>query len=361
LATFSRVYILDAPIDNNESYKLAVNSLHEVIKVPLDQKAEFYINNNTTSTVTSTGSWTKLAGVGALSNLSSSTFTYSSATITLLSATGDGGFENTITTGTQGFADNGWVLVNGAQTNKWYVGSTGASGSGFGAYVSNNNGASNAYTNTVASVVHFYKDIVIPPYTNSVNISFAIRVTGEGTFDYVRVYNAATSFTPTAGTVNTGQLAEYSLLTGYGTQTLSFTPTLSTGTQSRRIIFTWRNDTSAGTQPPASIDKISITCEPLLEITYTGSQSTFKSVLTGSLQAASGIASVGVQIAKNGVTSSNISEASFSVSTNYRDAFAVQNTFTMSSGDTIAPLINNKSSAVSVLVNDFLLSLIQID
>jgi hypothetical protein len=360
-ATFSRMFILDAPIDNNEIYKLAVNSSHEVIKVPLDQRADFYMNNNTTTTLTATNSWTKISGVGNLSNQSSSSFTYSSSSVTILSATGDGGFENTITTGTQGFADNGWVVVNGVQSNRWFVGATGASGSGFGAYISNNNGVSNAYTTTAASAVHFYRDIVIPPYTNTVNISFAIRTTGENIFDYIRVYNTATNFTPVAGSIYTGQLAEYSVLTGYNTQTVSFTPTLSTSSQSRRIIFSWRNDTSAGAQPPASIDNISITYNPLLEITYTGSQSTFKSVLTGSLQAASGIASVGIQIAKNGFTSSNISEASFSVSTNYRDAFAVQNTFTMSNGDTVAPFINNKSSAVSVLVNDFLLNLIQID
>jgi hypothetical protein len=364
LATFSRVYILDAPIDNNESYKLAVNSSHEIIKVPLDQKADFYINNNTTTTLTATNSWTKLAGVGALSVHSSSTFTYSSSSITLLSATGDGGFENTITSGTQGFADNGWVLVNGAQTNKWYVGSTGASGSGFGAYISNNNGTSNAYTNTATSVVHFYKDIVIPPYTNTVNISFAIRVTGENTFDYVRVYNSSTSFTPAAGTVITGQLAEYSVLTGYNTRTLSFNPTLSSVTQSRRIIFTWRNDTSAGTQPPASIDNISITYDPMLELTYTGSQSTFKSTLSGSFQATATINNVGIQVAKNGLTNSNPSETTYTVSgggANEKTSFIVQNTFTMSDGDYINPLINNKSSATSVLVNDLFLNIIQID
>jgi hypothetical protein len=364
VATFSRSYILDAPIDNNETYKLAVNSSHEVIKVPLNQRASLYMNNNTTNTLTATGSWIRIAGIGSLSNLTSSTFTYSSSFVTLVSATGDGGFENTITTGTQGFADNGWVVVNGAQTNRWFVGSTGASGSGFGAYISNNNGVSNAYTTTVSSVVHFYRDIVIPAWTNRLILTFSIRTTGETTFDYVRVYNSATTFIPVAGTVNSNQIAEYTNLTGYGTQTIVINPAISATDQTRRITFTWRNDGSGGAQPPASIDNISIVCDPLLELKYTGSQSTFQSTLSGSFQSTATINNVGVQLSKSGSTSSNPSETTYTVSgggANEKTSFVVQNIFTMSSGDYISPLINNKSSNTSVLVSDLFLNVIQID
>jgi hypothetical protein len=365
VATFSRVFALDVPsqLSSEQSYKLALNSSEEIISISPYQKVDFYMNNNTTTTLTATNSWTKIAGIGSLSQLSSSSFTYSSAITRLVSATGDGGFENTITTGTQGFVDNGWVVVNGSQTNKWFVGTTGASGSGFGAYVSTN-GAANTYTTTVSSVVHFYRDIVIPPWTNKVNLTFSIRVTGEGTFDYVRVYNTANTFTPVAGTINSGQLAEYSLLTGYGTQTITITPTLSPTAQTRRITFTWRNDGSGGAQPPASIDNISITYDPMLELTYTGSQSTFKSTLSGSFQATATINNVGIQVAKNGLTNSNPSETTYTVSgggANEKTSFIVQNTFTMSDGDYINPLINNKSSATSVLVNDLFLNIIQID
>lgn len=362
VSTFSRVYIQGAT-GGTQINKLSLDTNNEVILVDPYQSGDLYMINNTTTTLTATGSWVKISGVAQTSDFTSSAFTYSGSSITLVSATGDGGFENTITSGTQGFQDNGWVVNNGSQTNKWYVGSTGASGSGFGAYISNNNGGTNTYTNTASSVVYFYRDVEIPAYSTSITVTFAIRVTGESTFDYVRVYNASTSQAFTAGTLLTGQLAEYSVITpanSYPERRVTFTVNPSPSVQTRRIAFGWRNDTSAGTNPPASIDKVSIVANLPIHLNYTGKLAKFKAVLTGSFQATAGIANNSVLLAKNGVTASS-SESSFSISTNYKDAFSVQNTFTMSNGDAISPFINNKSSNVSVLVNDLYLSVIQID
>ena len=362
VSTFSRVYIQGAT-GGTQINKLSLDTNNEVILVDPYQSGDLYMINNTTTTLTATGSWVKISGVAQTSDFTSSAFTYSGSSITLVSATGDGGFENTITSGTQGFQDNGWVVNNGSQTNKWYVGSTGASGSGFGAYISNNNGGTNTYTNNASSVVYFYRDVEIPAYSTSITVTFAIRVTGESTFDYVRVYNASTSQAFAAGTILTGQLAEYSVITpanSYPERSVTFTVSPSPSVQTRRIAFGWRNDTSAGTNPPASIDKVSIVANLPIHLNYTGKLAKFKAVLTGSFQATAGIANNSVLLAKNGVTASS-SESSFNISTNYKDAFSVQNTFTMSNGDVISPFINNKSSNVSVLVNDLYLSVIQID
>lgn len=377
LATFSRVVIKDAPdnISSAQVKKLAKNSSNEVIEIEPYQRLDFYFTNNSTTTTTATNSWVRVLGTGTLSSLTSNTFTYSGPTVvTLISATGDGGFESSALQGaTAAFSANGWTLSNGSQTNKWFIGTTGASGSGYGAYISNNNGASNAYTNNAASAVWFYRDFTVPPYITSCDLNFSLRTTGENTYDVLAVFNYPTSTTPAAGSPDPavtdsnwgsgtgGKLQQYSVQTGYGNKNLTISLSLSTAPQTRRLAFAWRNDSSIGTNPPASIDKISLTYTSIPEITYTGSQSTFKAILSGSFQATAAISSVGVAIVKNGLTASAISESSFNINTNYKDSFVVQDSFTLSNGDTIFPYIINRVSSTSVLVNDLKLSLIQVD
>ena len=322
---------------------------------------EFSLTNNTTSTATATASWVKVSGSGVLDT--SANFTYSTSLVTLISSTGDGGFENTVTTGTQGFADNGWIVVNGSEPNRWFVGTTGASGSGFGAYVSNNNGDSNSYSIGSASVVYFYRDVTIPAYVTRLNLGYSIRTTGQTLQDFVRVYQLSNTQTITAGgtilsQATPGFIAEHSVLTGYAIFTQSVVLNPSSSTQVRRITFGWRNNGSVGTQPPASIDRISLTYESPITITYTGSQSTFRSLMTGSFQGSSAITNASVLISKNNSTTSNLSESTYNLQASSRkDAFTVQNLFTMSNGDTISPFINNESSNVSIIVNDLRLAI----
>lgn len=326
------------------------------------QTGEIYLQSSVTSTQTGTNSWTAIQGSATVSVFTSDTFTYSSQ-LTLISATGDGGFESSLIQGTAGFESNGWVVNNGSQAAKWYVGTTGASGSGYGAYVSTNNGASNTYNNgsTTTSRVYFYRDVTVPAYVTNLTLRFSIRTRGESLFDFVNIYNSTPAIPFTAGAQYTNQIAQYVLLTGYPTQTVNITLTASSTEQTRRIAFGWLNDASAGQDPPASIDNISLVANLPVSLTYTGSQSTFRSLLTGSFQAGSSITNVGIQIAKNTLTASNISETSFNVGTNFKDSFSTQNIFTMSSGDVVRPLISNKVSSASISVNDLYLGLWEIE
>jgi hypothetical protein len=326
-------------------------------------QADYYLTNNSTTTTTNSGLWVKIFNPVTASNFNSSNFFYSSGSTDVISGTGDGGFENTITTGTQGFADNGWVVVNGAQNNKWYVGTTGASGSGFGAYISGDNGATNIYNDTTGSITYFYRDIVVPAYISTLTLSFACRVGGEGAnFDRLRVYNAATTQNFVAGSDLAGQALQVLLVSGYATQSVSLNFTPIPGTQSRRIAFGWRNDTGASTQPGPSIDNITLSYQNPIEITYTGSQSTFSSLMTGSFQSTATIISIlSAQIAKNIGTISTISESILSTLTlSNKENFNVQNTFTLSNGDIITPMINNRSNSASVIINDLYLSIWEI-
>ena len=335
------------------------------------QSGEFYLSSNSSASATTANVWVGVQGNVTASSFSSNSFTFSRQ-VQILSATGDGGFANTTVSGTGGFSTNGWIVTNGTQNSKWYVGATGASGSGFGAYISGTgNGADNFYSNSPSGVpvyVYFYRDVVVPALVTSLDLSFSFRGGGESTFDLVRVFSVASSQVFTAGTLVAGGSLDVNftqpvsvLATSWNVRTVSLTVPVSAATQSRRIAFMWTNDGSARNQPGASIDNISLVANLPVSFTYTGSQSTFRSLLTGSFQATSAISNVGVIISKNGQTVSNLSETSYNIGTNIKDSFSTQNTFTMSNGDTIQPLINNKVSSTSITINDLYLGMWEVD
>jgi gliding motility-associated-like protein len=166
---------------------------------------------------------------------------------------------------TEGFeGDNTWALVNGTETNKWTVGTAVANGGTHSLYITNDNGASNAYTITAQSTVHAFRDIAIPADVNEVNLSFDWRAAGQTTLDYFRVWLVPVTFNPTAGTqitaANSGGVQVAGNFNQNGTFTTAAFPinTSAYDGQIRRIVFEWRNNASTGTQPPAAIDNISI-------------------------------------------------------------------------------------------------------
>lgn len=224
------------------------------------------------------GTWTVVSGNATIANASSPTTTAtvtSGSTATLrwtvsgaggtslqthISPTTDGGFENGNT-----FALNGWTVVNHS-TNNWYVGtvSTPSAGSN-AAYISNNGGSAYAFTNTVSQTSHFYKDISYPAGSSNLSLSFKWKCSGESGYDRILVYKSPTTFTPSAGSPASSSTASGATListvnlhssTSYQTATIPITETPGT---TFRLIFTWQNDNSAGTNPPPSIDEISLT------------------------------------------------------------------------------------------------------
>lgn len=119
----------------------------------------------------------------------------------LVDPAGDGGFESGTT-----FTANGWTVVNGSQTNQWYVGTAAVFAGTRAAYISNTGGGTNNYDINASSVVHFYRDITIPA-NSTVNLSFNWRGYGESGYDYLRVFVVPTTTTPTAGTqLTSGQV-----------------------------------------------------------------------------------------------------------------------------------------------------------
>ncbi|MDL2262699.1 DUF5018 domain-containing protein, partial [Bacteroidales bacterium OttesenSCG-928-I21] len=166
--------------------------------------------------------------------------------------------------------NNYWVLANGTQTNKWYIGST-TSGSNTvseGLYISNDNGASNAYSTGSTSYVYAYRTIKFTQ-TGTHKISFDWRAYGESCCDYLRVFLVPASQTSslTGGTTNsigtsgapTGWIAITTDKLNYQSawQSANYNVNIATAGV-YQLVFFWKNDSSSGTQPPASVDNISV-------------------------------------------------------------------------------------------------------
>ncbi|MFY7885213.1 MAG: beta strand repeat-containing protein, partial [Dolichospermum sp.] len=193
------------------------------------------------------------------------------AQTTLISSTGEGGFE----TGTS-FGDNGWTVVNHA-INTWQVGTAATAFAGSrGAYISNNSGTSWIYTNNIAQTSHFYRDVTVPAGETVIQLSFLWKGNGEASWDRLLVYSAPTNVTPVAGTPasNSTNLSGASLVYTQANNSQStytqanITLNSSLAGSTFRLIFTWQNDNSTGSIPVA-IDNISLISYPAMSGIYT--------------------------------------------------------------------------------------------
>ena len=161
-----------------------------------------------------------------------------------------------------------WVFVNGAQTNKWFVGSAVNNGGTKSLYISDNNGVDNQYDTTGMSTTHAYKDIVIPTGTADVELSFDWRSVGTGWGDYFNVWIVPTSFLPGPGAqifpggdrIQVGGAFNGPPFWGNYSTVLNISAYAG---QTMRLVFQWTNTGWDGVQTPAAIDNVllnTITC-----------------------------------------------------------------------------------------------------
>jgi hypothetical protein len=196
--------------------------------------------------------------------LLSTVFSFSQTT--LISATGDGGFETGPT-----FPANAWTTDNPAQTdrNQWTLGTGAAGYSGARcAYISNNvtGTPTHQYSLGAARVSHFWRNVTVPVGHNQIALGFSWLGYGESIYDYMRIWLVPTSYTPVYGTpitatgaAPTGQVQAggyFNLQAAWTTASLNLPPAYAGTTF--RLVFEWTNDGSLGTQPPAAIDNISL-------------------------------------------------------------------------------------------------------
>lgn len=157
-----------------------------------------------------------------------------------------------------------WTIVNGTQPNIWILGNATSNGGTKSMYI-NNTATNNNYNVSSSSTVHFYKDITLPTGMTT-SLGFDWKADGESCCDYLYVSLVPTTYTPTAGTAipSTYILGNYKFNAQTTWQTFNYNLPSCGGT-TMRLVFTWRNDGSVGTQPPAAVDNINI-----IAVTTTG-------------------------------------------------------------------------------------------
>jgi hypothetical protein len=146
------------------------------------------------------------------------------------------------------------------------------------AYVSNNNGVSWSYGPTpnpmAAGTSHFYRDVTFPAGQTAASLTFRYNAFGENSWDEMLVYLCPTTLTPAVnspsgsstaptwtGTGTPVLLGRYNLLPAGSGSTINvpINPTVLGNCASSttwRLVFTWKNDGTLGTSPPAAIDDI---------------------------------------------------------------------------------------------------------
>lgn len=180
---------------------------------------------------------------------------------------------------------NNWTLVNGAQTNKWFISNFVNNGGTRSLYISNTaTGTNNDYTNTT-STVQAYRDIAIPAGTNLIDVNFDWRAVGEtgslGTYyDYFKVWMVPVNFTPTAGTAITAGTGRI-LLNNNINQQAAFATKINTNVdvssfagQTMRLVFEWINDNSTNNNTAAAIDNLQVKASCATSITSVTNGST---------------------------------------------------------------------------------------
>lgn len=167
------------------------------------------------------------------------------------------------------FTFNNWTVVNGSQTNKFYVGGAVFDSGTKSAYISNDGGVSNKYSNS-SSVVWFYKDIAIPPGAVNLNFRYRSRTEsyGSSNYDYGRIIiDPNKTVVPVAGT-------DISSIPSGGSNTILPTsdnlwidksiPISTYAGTTIRVIFGWKNDAFVINNDPIAIDNISIEYDAIL-------------------------------------------------------------------------------------------------
>jgi hypothetical protein len=118
----------------------------------------------------------------------------------------------------------------------------------------------------------FIKDITFPAGQTEITLSFNWKALGEASsWDAIIVYTCPLSITPLAGSPNntTANTATWtggsptalgSQLWNQGTnlQTFSICLPASFAGTTQRIVITWKNDNTSGTNPPAAVDNIAL-------------------------------------------------------------------------------------------------------
>ena len=175
---------------------------------------------------------------------------------------------------------NEWILNNGTCTNYWTVGTIDS----ISALFVTNNGTAPGYNVSSTSIVSAEKLLTVGNALEF-TLSFDVRVGGESSWDYLKVFLApATSEFPAATSApdfasysystNAVDFSNYLSMTGYSSypyklnltngNTIHVEVTMpnpnanAESSSTAKLVFLWKNDASSGTQPGAVISNVSV-------------------------------------------------------------------------------------------------------
>jgi hypothetical protein len=175
---------------------------------------------------------------------------------TLLSPTGDGGFEN----GTS-FSANGWTAANTGGNRLWQIG-TGQSGyTGSRAAFIGNDATTVGTTTSSRPAVHLFRSVTIPSGATNIVLTFKYKQSAvDNTYDYLKVfYNSNTPSYGTAQTTGLLTTVDPTSSSPYASfTTVSTTIPNSNAGSTKNLIFTFTADAVAPNAYGA-IDDIQIT------------------------------------------------------------------------------------------------------
>ncbi len=169
--------------------------------------------------------------------------------------------------------NSNWTLINDTVVNAWHIGNAVYTGTeGKALYISNDNGVTNAYNNSEPGTVFASRDITLDTNYREYALTFDYKGIGETTNDYLKVWFSKDShtqvFANNTGTVPSVPGAYY--LTVAGNQYLNRKEDWAHvnlildradgwgDSGLMRLYLMWRNNGSAGSNPPIAIDNITL-------------------------------------------------------------------------------------------------------
>jgi hypothetical protein len=170
----------------------------------------------------------------------------------------NGGFENLTATP----AANGWTTVNNG-TNNWYVGALSNCVGLKGAYIGNGSALNNNYKNTLTTVSHLYAPVTFPAGQTCITLSFTYKGQGETNADGLQVYLGSAApqsnkdlTTTDATAIQLG--ASWYNMVGTTCTRVSITIPASYAGTTKNLVFSWKNNSSSGSNNAATLDNVSL-------------------------------------------------------------------------------------------------------
>ena len=164
---------------------------------------------------------------------------------------------------------NCWKLLND-YTNKWAIGSAvnNTDGGSHALYISNDGGATNAYTyQNAASIAIAYRTIELDAIDYTFSFDWKLLGYANSNYAFMRVFLLPESINPSglyldyyANQYSNGILLDGQYPLSQSTSWVTHTTNVNIPSSGRyHLVFYWRNTGSSNYNPPASIDNISIT------------------------------------------------------------------------------------------------------